>query len=54
MCRMSGIFGDQKKRQEDQSGRINKGAALAVCCVVSSSLPSPVLALQVNIYLLVF
>lgn len=48
MCRVSGIFGDQKKKQEDKSGRKNKGAALAVSCAVFSSLPSPVLALQVN------
>lgn len=54
MFRMSGIFGDQKKKKEDKSGRKNKGAALAVQCAISSSLPSPVSALQVNIYLLVF
>lgn len=40
MFRISGIFGDQKKKQEDKSGRKNKGAALAVHCAVSSSLPS--------------
>lgn len=54
MCRMSGIFGDEKKKQEDKSGRKNKGAAVAGWCAVSPPLPSPVLALQVNIYLLVF
>lgn len=54
MCRISGIFGDEKKKQEDKNGRRNKGAALTVCCAVSSPLPSCVLALQVNIYLLVF
>lgn len=30
LCRVSCIFGDHKKKQENKSGRKNKGAALAV------------------------
>lgn len=41
LCRVSCIFGDHKKKQENKSGRKNKGTALAVlvCSIFLPALP---------------